>query len=1606
MQRTHLHRRVSAAVLDFPFLAVLVGLFLSSVSLVGEADAATKTWTGATGSQWSNAANWSPPGAPVNGDALVFPGAASTLITTNDLSNLAVADVQFTTSGYTIGGNALTITGAYNSTGGNTISAPLTFVGAGKTLSGDTFAAVNVTNASPVSFVGTEHTGAFNAGSSDANFSNALLRGSLTGSGRINLNSFGVLNYTGSGTFSGTIGGMLNLGGGQLTSADLVGGEVNGHGSIATVRNPTFIRPRQLNANNRGRVPTSSGILTIGTAEGGNYSIQLNGPIAGTNYSQVVINSRVSLDGDLYLGMDANFFPQQGDRFTIVDNRGSQPVVGTFNQLAEGALFPFNNGYVLQISYQGGDGNDVTLTVTQAPNIWRGPSGGVWSNPNNWSQGTPKNGDAIGFDSRLTSSASSGLYVVHNDLAGLEISSINFGAQGLDIRGNRLSITQQITSYGINVISAPVFFRGAVFASNWGAPQSLIFSGGIELGAHGAVIDNARIVNLDTKAFDARIGGKIEGTLGGSGTIQAATFAWYDSLRFSLEVAASGTFNGTLNGSTANAPTGAFVGGIRLAGANLPNAKLIAVYAQIGGSSSALDTITIDTLELLGELPLRRARISSRATYFLGAVGPVPSMRATEEINVAGAQLFVTSPADFVAPNSGFTLATLPNSAPVVGTFTNQPEGSTISVGAKSFVLSYRGGDGNDLTLAQPLNASTTSISVETTPNPVNPDEVFTITARVNTAGAAIPTGQVSFYLDPPGGSARVANLSSGSASVTSIYGFAGSRAVRVTYSGDAANAGSETSATINVQYTIRIADQALPDGTVGATYAAPPFSVTGAGGNYTTSIVAGALPLGLSLNGLQITGSPRGMQRSTFTLRAQNATGASATRTFTINVTPARSGSLFFPGVGTRLPPGVNGTPYTPLYFGAWGGTPPYSFSTADPLPPGMSLTPDGVLRGTPSEVNTYAFRLQVRDAAGALSSTVQFFETLAAPISAPPTAVVAPGPQLVGEPLILQTSSTPNISPLLVSLTPNVCSLWGAVVSHLLPGTCSIAVNFRFGVDAPDGSLYPYTFQRIVTYSVTSVASAGIPVPTNLICTAQVLGAICQFSVPGASTASADSFGLRCTSSLTTRESSGPSSPIVISGLSATEHYSCTVWAVAGGTRGTPSNPSNSFTPLANVSPPNPNAPPAPQINRAIGGDGEAIVAFTGLPGDARYPTLYYTVSSMPITRDVNCSAPCSNVRVPGLTNDVPYTFTVKANNSQGMSDASAQSNPVTPTQNTPLRVISSPLAQQPGGIDIDGNNRSQLLARIDATGVIQIGRPNGSFFNFESVTQLASPTRVLAAGDFNNSGVSSLLFQDLANGDPGMVFAQPLNGGAATSVRALKRAWIPEVVADLDGDGTTDVAFRYTGTDGRPDDVGVSYIWFMKRNGVEQVRKRGGAPLTWKLIGAADFNGDYAADMVYISPTNQVRVLMATANRTCANYLAGALPTGFAPVKVADFEGNGRGSILLRNPSSGATLLFGIDARGVTLPAPTANPDDPNASCTSTTQSLTSYVVNAPSSVGLEFFAAGDFDGDGIWDILWRNPATGALTMWLMRADSSRPDVFTIFGTPPPGSTLLQP
>jgi hypothetical protein len=148
--------------------------------------------------------------------------------------------------------------------------------------------------------------------------------------------------------------------------ATSVDGLLNGSGTVnglLDVLAPGTVAP----GHSPGCITSSS--LTLS----GTYQAQLGGTTACTEYDQLLVTSGpVTLGGNLTLSLVNGYLPKGGESFKIIDNQGATPVNGTFSGLVEGATVTVS-GVAFQISYRGGDGNDVVVTaVAKAPNTGSG----------------------------------------------------------------------------------------------------------------------------------------------------------------------------------------------------------------------------------------------------------------------------------------------------------------------------------------------------------------------------------------------------------------------------------------------------------------------------------------------------------------------------------------------------------------------------------------------------------------------------------------------------------------------------------------------------------------------------------------------------------------------------------------------------------------------------------------------------------------------------------------------------------------------------------------------------------------------------------------------------------------------------------------------------------------------------------------------------------------------------------------------------------------------------------------------------------------------------------------------------------------------------------
>jgi autotransporter-associated beta strand protein len=194
--------------------------------------------------------------------------------------------------------------------------------------------------------------------------------GSFTGIGyasgfTVGKTGSGTFTMTGTNTFSAgntAIGaGKMVINGYQPQSPVIVysGATLGGSGTVGTIAASGIISPG-----------TSPGILTssnVTFASSGQYTVDLNGPTPGVGYDQLNVRGMNTLANATLTVLPAFTTPVAiGQKFIIINNDLSDAITGTFNGLAEGATNTVG-GYKFAISYAGGTGNDVVLTLTSIP---------------------------------------------------------------------------------------------------------------------------------------------------------------------------------------------------------------------------------------------------------------------------------------------------------------------------------------------------------------------------------------------------------------------------------------------------------------------------------------------------------------------------------------------------------------------------------------------------------------------------------------------------------------------------------------------------------------------------------------------------------------------------------------------------------------------------------------------------------------------------------------------------------------------------------------------------------------------------------------------------------------------------------------------------------------------------------------------------------------------------------------------------------------------------------------------------------------------------------------------------------------------------------------
>jgi hypothetical protein len=666
---------------------------------------------------------------------------------TNDLSGLSVGPLTFNDS-YTLNGNPLMLMGDLSFANGFSIQVTFT-------------CNVDLKLGSSLRF-GPAITSFYN-GAVDVNGQTLTIDSynttvaSLNGGGTVNVNGYG-MTVTGNGSFSGTVIGAVEVLGSMpnanMTLTSSSPGGLSGTGTVGVVTTTgSILRPGAHPPCCPG--PATGVLHTKSLSIGGTSAFEVE-LAPGSVSDAIQVTGTVTLNAPLHLSIVSGV-PAVGQSFTIIDNDGTDAVIGTFTGMPEGTTFTLGTSQMM-ITYAGGDGNDVVLRTVSAAKAWTGGMSGNWSDAHNWSpQSIPAAGEALVFPLGAVNTT------MTNDLSGLSVGPLTFN-DSYTLNGNPLMLMGDLSF--ANGFSIQVTFTCNVDLK---LGSSLRFEPAITSFYNGAVDVNGQTLTIDS--YNTTVA-----SLNGGGTVNVTGYG--------MTITGNGTFSGTI------------IGAAEVLG-SIPNANMTLTSSSPGGLSG---TGTVGVVTTTGSIlrpgahppccPGSATGVLHTKSLSIGGTSAfeveLAPVSVSDAIQVTGtvtlnAPLHLSLVSGAPSVGQSFTIIDNDGTDAVSGTFTGLPERATVSLGGQVLRISYQGGDGNDVVLA--VVADTSAVLTQDT-NTTKVGEAWTLTDTV-TSAFGTPTGTVSFSADGVG--LGIAPLVNGVASLTSSLPSAGPHNVIATFLGTGA---------------------------------------------------------------------------------------------------------------------------------------------------------------------------------------------------------------------------------------------------------------------------------------------------------------------------------------------------------------------------------------------------------------------------------------------------------------------------------------------------------------------------------------------------------------------------------------------------------------------------------------------------------------------------------------------------------------------------------------------------------------------------------------------------------------------------------------------------
>jgi len=264
-----------------------------------------------------------------------------------------------------------------------------------------------------------------------------------------------------------------------------------------------------------------------------------------------------------------------------------------------------------------------------------------------------------------------------------------------------------------------------------------------------------------------------------------------------------------------------------------------------------------------------------------------------------------------------------------------------------------------------------------------------------------------------------------------------------------------------------------------------------------------------------------------------------------------------------------------------------------------------------------------------------------------------------------------------------------------------------------------------------------------------------------------------------------------------------------------------------------------------------------------------------------------------------------------------------------------------------DFNDDAKSDIVWR-NTSGTVALWLMNGgSILNSGGLGTIANTYSIIGQRDFLGTGKADMLWRD-SSGNVYMWFMNGLTMTSSASLGNVSTTWTVYGTADMNGDGRGDLLWQNTST-------GEVAIWFMNGSTISSTAFLGTVPSSsgWSIILAT------TGDILWRN-TSGALALWRVNGSTVQSTALGTVPSNWQVVNVGDFNGDGNVDLLFRDSNFGTVAIWFLNSSG-------------------TVQS-TATVGVVPTSSGWTIVDTGDYNGDGMSDILWTD-TSGDLAIWFM-------------------------